>query len=301
MIAAAPTRLRAPDGVGRAPLLVAAFAFSAGILFGTYCWRPLAWWLVLAVACAAGAVYLARRRPLIAYALALLLLAALGALDAQLRPRVAGDDLSPYMGGTPVTVTAHVVRDGMMREGAAEQRQSVDVETETLASGGAPRSLRARIRLNLYARGERDPDVDDESPAAAPARQFVYGDRLRFTAKLRPPHNYGNPGSFDYRAYLAERGITALASAGSAKVEPLDGFAGWRVLAWRSALRRRLLERIAALWSPSDAALLSAMLLGETALLDRSLRTEFQRTGVFHILVVSGMNVALLAAVVFWT
>jgi competence protein ComEC len=296
--AAAPSRDFDPASAGgRAPLLLAAFVFSAGILFDSYHWRPFAWWLALALLSVATALLLARRRPLVAYALALVLLATLGALDAQLRPRPDGDTLTPSMDGTPVTITAHVVRDGMMRESGSEQRQSVDVETETVQD----QTARARIRLNIYTRGERDPDSDEPELQSAPAPQFLYGDRLRFTARLRPPHNYGNPGSFDYRAYLRERGVTALGSTSQAKVESLGGFTGSRLLRARSALRRRLLERIAQLWSPRDAALLSAMLLGETALLDREMRAEFQRTGVFHILVVSGMNVALLAAVVFWT
>jgi len=290
-------------------MLLAAVAFSAGILFANHAWRPTSWWLLLALL-AVAAAYIARRRPLVAYAVAALLLVTLGALDLQLRLPRLGDDLAPYLDGNEATITAHLVRDGMVAERGAEQRQLVDVETEQIEDAGragspaSTRPLRARIRLSIYSREEHDSgNTDDDADAAAPRppRQFVYGERLRFTARLRSAHNYGNPGSFDYAGYLAERGIAALASVNQERVEALPGTAGSPLYRWRSRARRALLERIAALWPPREAALISAMLIGETASLDRATRTEFQRTGVFHILVVSGMNVALLAAVVFFT
>ncbi len=43
------------------------------------------------------------------------------------------------------------------------------------------------------------------------------------------------------------------------------------------------------------------MVIGEEAFIDRDTRTDFQRSGTYHVLVVSGMNVSILAFVVFWT
>src|SRR5271166_5391538 len=43
------------------------------------------------------------------------------------------------------------------------------------------------------------------------------------------------------------------------------------------------------------------MVIGEAAFIDRDTRIEFQRSGTYHILVVSGMNVTILAFVIFWT
>ena len=299
--AAAPTRSSIPSpAVARAPLLAAAAYFAAGILLGTFLWRPTTWWLLLATLLVAAALVVARRRPWLAHGLAALLLTVTGVLAVQLRPRPALDPLAPYLDGSEVTVTAHVVRDGMLTERVrwerSEQRQVIDVETEAVNG----RAVRARIRLSLYAREAYGADNEDDATAAPMERQFLYGERLRFAARLRPPHNYGNPGAFDYRGYLVREGITALASVNQKRVEPLPGFAGSWMVAQRSRLRRALLGRMAALWRPREAALLSAMLLGETALLDRTTKLDFQRTGVFHVLVVSGMNVALLAAVAFF-
>ena len=70
---------------------------------------------------------------------------------------------------------------------------------------------------------------------------FHYGDRILFTAKLRLPRNFRNPGAFDYQGYLADRGIAALGSAKIESVERLPGFAGSRIacVAQPPASRRR--------------------------------------------------------------
>jgi competence protein ComEC len=43
------------------------------------------------------------------------------------------------------------------------------------------------------------------------------------------------------------------------------------------------------------------MVLGEESFLRNSTRTEFQRSGTYHLLVVSGMNLSILAVAIFWT
>ena len=61
-----------------------------------------------------------------------------------------------------------------------------------------------------------------------------------------------------------------------------------------------LIERIHLLWTPDEAALLDAMLIGENSFLGRETLTDFQRTGTYHVLVISGLKVAILALVTFW-
>jgi competence protein ComEC len=41
--------------------------------------------------------------------------------------------------------------------------------------------------------------------------------------------------------------------------------------------------------APEEAAVLRAMLLGDRSFLDRSESVNFQKTGVFHVLVVAGL------------
>ena len=62
-----------------------------------------------------------------------------------------------------------------------------------------------------------------------------------------------------------------------------------------------IIAKVHALWPPAQAALIDAMVIGEEAFIDRDTRVDFQRSGTYHILVVSGMNVTILAFVAFWT
>lgn len=65
-------------------------------------------------------------------------------------------------------------------------------------------------------------------------------------------------------------------------------------------MHRGIIERVHALWSPADAGLMDAMVIGEDSFIHRSTRVNFQKSGTYHLLVVSGMNVSILAFVTFW-
>jgi competence protein ComEC len=258
------------------------------------------WWLVAAVVCAAAAALLIGRRLQVACGLAIAALLFLGALSTEAPPPAdsGANEIASFADGREVTVTARVVRDGILRENPRGARQSLDVESESVSFEGAATPVRAGIRLTLYPA----PEDEDAADAATPAEQpiYLYGQRLRFTTHLRLPRNFGNPGALDYRAVLAGQGIASQASARADRVEPLTGFSGSRLELWRSQLHRGLRTRLTALWGKEDGALLAAMLIGERTFLDRQTRLDFQRTGAYHILVVSGMNVGILAFVVFW-
>lgn len=142
---------------------------------------------------------------------------------------------------------------------------------------------------------------DDLASRSFPLRTLHYGDRVRFVTKLRPPRNFRNPGAFDYEGYLADRGIAALGSTKLENVEVLPGFAGSRTEHLRNRWHASVIAKVHQLWPPQQASLIDAMIIGDEAFIDRDTRADFQRSGTYHILVVSGMNVSILAFVVFWT
>ncbi len=293
---AATSPARAP----RHPLLWAALALAAGILLGTHFWRPPLWWLIGAVVFLGACTYVLAHRPWAARVLALAAMATLGALliaahDAA--PRFA--DATPFTDGREAVITAHVLRDPVVRTAAwGGPRQIVDLETQRIEIDGVTHQARLGVRLTIYQSANEDFDAAGEE--ALPFPFLRPGEQLRFPAKLRPVRNFGNPGALDMRTILERNGIVALASANAKKVERLPGFVGSRAGAMLSGLRRHLRRRIQSLWNADDAALFSAMLFGERVTLGRSQRLDFQRTGTYHILVVSGMNVGILALVVFW-
>jgi len=261
------------------------------------------WWLVAAAVALAAAAWFTRARPRCAFALALGALMAAGALAFASRANATQSPALAQFEGrdTSVFVIAHVARDPSPSH---SDRQSVDVETETIqpaednAAIGEPQPVRATLRLSVYPHGQPDTD-EDADDAALPALR--YGQRLAFFGRIRPARNFGNPGAFDYRGYLADEGIAALASARADRITLLPGFAGSQLGFARSTARRALLRRIAELWSPADAALLSAMLISERSLVARDARLAFQRSGTYHLLVVAGLHLGIIAGFVYWT
>jgi competence protein ComEC len=286
-------------------MLWAALAYGGGIVTGFYVWRPPLWWLVAAVAFFWSAAYLRRQRARAAFALVLLALSVTGALvmQVQVPEESDGTNVLAFADGQDVVVTAHVIKEGNLHERTpGDSQQRLDIETEQIETASQIVAVQSGLRINIYGHEPRNEDVSNESQesAATPMRLFRYGERLRFPTKLFPPRNFRNPGAFDYSEYLKEHNIVALGSTKAEMVELLPGFVGSRAELWRTRLRRSLIERIRALWKPDEAPLLDAMLIGENSFLGRETLTDFQRTGTYHVLVISGLKVAVLAMVLFW-
>jgi competence protein ComEC len=259
-------------------------------------------WIVFAL----SAAYLLRRRGRLAFIVGLGGLFFLGALMVQVRGQEGAGNpgWTRFADGAEVVVTAHVSKEGTLQEDSpGSVRQRIEVETEQIAKGEEifdvkPEDVKFGLRLNIYQQQSKS-DLD-RNASTAPVRLFRYGERLRFPARISLPRSYRNPGAFDYRGYLAEDGIVALASAKAERVEVLSGFAGSRAELWRSRVHRSIIEKVHALWPRREAALMDAMVIGEDAFINRPTRADFQRSGTYHVLVVSGMNVSILALVTFW-
>ena len=146
---------------------------------------------------------------------------------------------------------------------------------------------KARARVSLTVReGE-----------VAPA--LHYGQSVEFEARVRPIRNFQNPGAFDYQAYSARNDIywtATMASGSSVKVGPgrCGSWFGARIFALRTAA----LDRIDLLYrnNPYATGMMEATLIGESSKLERVWTQEFRRTGTYHMLVIDGLHVTVLAA-----
>jgi competence protein ComEC len=273
-------------------------------------WRPASWWVVATLVFAASATYLLRRRSVLSAVLALVSFFLAGALTIQIRGSGAGDSQVWFGDGHEVSVTARVIAEGNLQSDApGSLHQRLDVETEQVESGTETRQVRAGVRLNIYS-GERVGRSSEEAATKEtppendnPARMQLlrYGQRIRFFATLNPPHNFRNPGAFDYAEYLRDNGIATTASAKYASVEMLPGFSGSPVQLWRARIHRSIIGKVHALWPEALAGLMDAMVVGEESFINRPTRVDFQRSGTYHVLVVSGMNVSILAMFTLWT
>ncbi len=107
----------------------------------------------------------------------------------------------------------------------------------------------------------------------------------------------GNPGEFDERIYYSGYGIDGKLFADSVTVT--DSRCDWfRCIL--DSFRQQAAERLFALMREDDAGMLCAMLLGEKAYLPEEEKEMYQRTGIGHMLVISGLHISLLAAGLFY-
>lgn len=300
----------------RQPLFWAAVAFSLGLWVGVRAWRPPLWWVIAVAVFVFAASWFLRKRAWLAKALSLGAWVLLGAFLIQVRgqrpdePSQDGARLFALADGRPVVLTARVLREGYARaEGPRSIRESIDVETEEIASAGERWPVRAGVRLSIYEKvedrasgrlGDRVILDDPMTRAPDPPIPFAYGTRLRIRAKLHPARNYRNPGAFDYEGYLRDNGISVLGSAEAAEIKRLPGFSGSRMELWRTRVHASIIAKIHELWPAEQASLMDAMVLGEESFLRNATRTEYQRSGTYHVLVVSGMNLSILAVAIFW-
>jgi len=121
------------------------------------------------------------------------------------------------------------------------------------------------------------------------------GDLLTITGTFKKPLPGQNPGEFDYPKYLKRQGIYGILYAQKVektgvKFSPLRPF----------AILKEYLKNKLNLYNPETAALLKGLYLGADE--DISLETydSFARTGVVHILSVSGLHLGLVAGAVYF-
>jgi len=206
-----------------------------------------------------------------------------------------------------------------------------DLETERAESRTVSRDVTGKVRLRLEA------SEHAEAWALVEGLHLQYGDAVRLWVRLRKPRIYLNPGSFDFRRWMES--TEDIYWVGTIKnpllVEKLPGAIGggnrvgpcqlWRSFAalrmttsgvarvfspsafstFAERVRGRLLGSIDDLyprWSAQGrcGSVLKAVLLGDRSSLDSETIESFRKTGLYHLLVIAGLHVGLLALLADW-
>jgi len=126
------------------------------------------------------------------------------------------------------------------------------------------------------------------------------GERWSLMLRLRRPHGTVNPHGFDYEAWLLERGIRA-----TGYVRLLDpprrltefvARPSYIVESVRERLRNRILDALA---GETCAGVIAALVMGDQRAISASQWTVFTRTGVNHLMSISGLHVTMVGAFVY--
>jgi competence protein ComEC len=260
-----------------APLLLPAATFAGGIAAAAWPMIPSPPILI-----AAGAILLlaalraSARRPRVAVVLALVAVALCGVLRAA-PPVLPADHLARRVLGTSFTLEARLDQEPVRW---APDRTRLLLEVDAVHAGPERLPASGRVQLTVY--GE-------------PAAPLGEGQRVLVDTRLYRPIGFRNPGGFDYPAHLRRDGILLVGNTRADRVIAITPDAP----PWRVAVKRWAVGVISARLPETSGALLAGLLMGERAALPRESDEAFRRAGVYHILAVSGFNVALLAGAVF--
>jgi competence protein ComEC len=311
------------------PLFHAAWLFAAGVAATNWLWmRPslvLIAIALIAILCALAAF----RAQRIAWLPLTVLWLLLGAWCAWMQPQPApAPAIAALSDGLLRAVEGTVFDAGPLRGEVEQNLPEPGESTPSLPEQQPAQSPSQRIDLRVSTLEVVTDSEDTQSPVSGNVRltvrwpesvpaqsipqPFQCGDRIRAVVRLLEPEVYHDPGVWSREDFLLEQGITSGASVSIDRVDRLGvapgRFLACRIAALQHASSARLLALPAAMRSlpaplrltQDDAVMLAAMVTGDRTYLTHSLRVGFERTGSFHMLVVSGFHLAIVAGFIFW-
>jgi len=117
--------------------------------------------------------------------------------------------------------------------------------------------------------------------------------------RLRRPHQFGTPGAFQYADYREREGWSGVATLSSLDRVRKVGEGGSpllkRLYRWREQIRQKILASL----EGEPAALLLALIIGESGYLTDPIREVFSASGTTHLLSISGSHLALISVLIF--
>jgi competence protein ComEC len=198
------------------------------------------------------------------------------------------------------TTPIRIERSSSLYPGNVQQERSESIDVRIHSVDGEP--LTGGLRVTIY------------SPADELIPVLGCGDSVQTRLAMHPPERYLDPGVWDSTQWLLSQGVAVIGSVKAPALGIVRHVHHGSFFCWLHSLQQAGTQRLVDFadssnsdsrlpgWfrlSHEDAAMLGAMILGDRTYLDRQARVGFERTGSFHLLVVSGMHLALFAGFIF--
>lgn len=159
-----------------------------------------------------------------------------------------------------------------------------DVERTLTETAHVPR----HILLSSYQNGED------------PVLPFHAGERWQLTVRLKQPHGTSNPYNFDFEAWALERNLRAAGyvygKGDNRRIDEKVIAIGYLIERLREAVRSHFQQ---VLGNSAYAGVLSALAIGDQGSIPAAQWQVFTRTGVNHLMSISGLHITMLAGLSF--
>ena len=174
-------------------------------------------------------------------------------------------------------------------------RFEFDIERALAIGAEIPPPIPTHISLTWYVERPK------KGEAATPPPEIKPGERWHLTVKLRRPHGTLNPHGYDFEAFALEQNIRATGYIRSKGVnEKRDDFVESfpnRVDRVRMAIRDRI---NVALKDLPHRGVLVALAIGEQNAVPAEQWKVFWRTGIGHLVSISGLHITMVASLLYW-
>ena len=199
------------------------------------------------------------------------------------------DMLPPEWEGRDIQLVGVVAELPQM--GESNVRFVFDVERVLTENANVP----ARISLAWYKAREKNAETRE-----APLSKLSAGARWRLLVRLKRPHGSLNPHGFDFEQWALERNIRATGYVRETEenrlLEESVHQAGYRIERMRQVIRERFIRSL-----PESAytGVLIALAVGDQRAISHDQWRIFTRTGINHLMSISGLHVTMVAGLIF--
>ncbi|MFZ7945466.1 MULTISPECIES: DNA internalization-related competence protein ComEC/Rec2 [Bacillaceae] len=142
-------------------------------------------------------------------------------------------------------------------------------------------------------------EIKSEAEKGALQNKSFYRGLCSVSGTLKKPAIAKNPNAFDYRRYLSFKGIYWIAEI---QENPLQHCSPLKPspLVLIKQIRFSGIRYLENHFPPEISSLSAALIFGDRSLLDPKLLGNYQKTGIIHLLAISGLHVSLLIGMVFY-
>ena len=125
------------------------------------------------------------------------------------------------------------------------------------------------------------------------------GDKIKFYSKIRSIRSFKNPGGFDYKRYMSFKGIWGSSYTRGDRIQIIKKAKSRGFMGMIEKTRNKISALIEQINDHEQRALLKALIIGDKHEISPSLREEFNRAGVSHLLAISGLHIGIIASISF--